>query len=339
MKEWNGFMQGVNLGGWLSQCVHTREHYDTFITEEDFKQLSKWNIDHIRLPVDCDLIETREGVCIESGYDYISKCIGWCRKYDLNMVLDLHKTYGFSFDEGEQEKGFFENDELQERFYRLWERFAALFGKNSDMLAFELLNEVTDKRYCDTWNRIAQKCIARIRKITPDIKILVGGYWNNAAASVKHLWKPYDENVIYNFHCYEPLIFTHQGAGWVKNMKRSYRCDCSCTEGEMLRRTEDMLGLDLVPDGTFDPEHSDDLFGSDFFFRMFREAVESAEKMGTQLYCGEYGVIELADREEALKWYKAIHAAFKYYSIGHAAWCYKAMDFDLSGHDMKEIFN
>ena len=27
--------RGINLGGYLSQCVHNTEHYDAFIQEED----------------------------------------------------------------------------------------------------------------------------------------------------------------------------------------------------------------------------------------------------------------------------------------------------------------
>ena len=37
MQKFNGFMHGVNLGGWFSQCNHTQERYDNFIKEEDFK--------------------------------------------------------------------------------------------------------------------------------------------------------------------------------------------------------------------------------------------------------------------------------------------------------------
>ena len=32
MKRFEGFEHGVNLGGWLSQCVsYEKEHFDTFI--------------------------------------------------------------------------------------------------------------------------------------------------------------------------------------------------------------------------------------------------------------------------------------------------------------------
>ena len=39
MRDWKGYKRGVNLGGWLSQCNHTYEHYDSFIKENDIPTL------------------------------------------------------------------------------------------------------------------------------------------------------------------------------------------------------------------------------------------------------------------------------------------------------------
>ena len=61
MKKLEGFQHGINLGGWLSQCVHTPEHYDSFIGEEDIRRIASWGLDHVRVPVDYELIETQEG--------------------------------------------------------------------------------------------------------------------------------------------------------------------------------------------------------------------------------------------------------------------------------------
>ena len=142
MKEFTGYQHGINLGGWLSQCDHTKERYDTFITEEDIERIKGWGLDHIRIPVDYDLVEEKDGTYREEGFGYIQKAIDWAGKYELNMILDLHKTFGYSFDAGEAESGFFENEKYQERFYRLWEQFAERFGKYADRLCFELLNEI-----------------------------------------------------------------------------------------------------------------------------------------------------------------------------------------------------
>lgn len=51
---------------------------------------------------------------------------------------------------------------------------------------------------------------------------------------------------------------------------------------------------------------------------------------------GEYGVINLADQESTIEWYKAINSAFKKYKISRAAWCYKKMDFGLIDNNIAE---
>lgn len=334
MKQLQGFMHGINLGGWLSQCDHTKERYETFISEDDIKVIQSWGLDHIRVPVDYDLIETADGTYKEDGFVYIQRALDWAKKYGLNMILDLHKTYGFSFDEGEGEVGFFENPAYQERFIKLWEEFAKRFGSHADMLCFELLNEVTDQEYCETWNRILTDCVKRIRKIAPTIGILVGGYWNNSIKSLKDLCPPYDEHIIYNFHFYEPLIFTHQGAYWIPKMNTSFRMPFASTYAEYAKNTDEMIGqhfdeADLFP--------ADQVLGTEYFETYFAEAIRVAGERNVALYCGEYGVINLVDDAATLQWYEAICSFFDRYGIGRAAWSYKEMDFGIADAHMDAI--
>ena len=328
LKEFKGYKKGIDLGGWLSQCNHTKERYETFITEKDIETVASWGADHVRIPVDYDLVEDKEGNYKEEGFAYIQRAVDWCGKYHLNMVLDLHKTFGFSFDFGENEIGFFDNEKYQERFYRLWEEFAKRYSKYEERLCFELLNEVTDKEFCDKWNEISLKCIERIRKIAPTVKILVGGYWNNSGDAVKDLAMPHDENIVYNFHNYDPLVFTHQGASWIPGMPADYRVSIDKTFKEM-----DAYTTEHAPEllGRFDNMgDSDDKIDGEFFKKRFAEPVKIAEERGVSLYCGEYGVIENAEPGDILKWYKAINEAFEYYGIGRATWSYKSMNFGLA---------
>ncbi len=336
MKKWRGYEHGINLGGWLSQCDHTKERYDGFISEADIERISKWGLDHLRLPIDYDLVEDKQGGYIENGFSYIDKTVGWCEKYGLNMILDLHKTYGFSFDEGEHESGFFENEEYQDRFCRLWEELARRYGNIGDRLAFELLNEVTEKEYCDKWNQVSRQCIERIRAIAPDVKILIGGYYNNSIESLPDLLPPYDENVIYNFHCYEPLIFTHQGAYWIPSMDESFRVSIDEPYSVLTEKSKEMLTQVTVGFAGFD--QSESLSGA-YFEKIFSEAVKIAEERGTSLYCGEYGVINLADPGDTLKWYRMIGETFDKYGIGRAAWSYKEMDFGIVDEHMSGVLD
>ena len=334
MKEWKGFRRGINLGGWLSQCEHTKERHDTFITEEDIKKISEWGLDHVRIPIDYELVEDENGEYIEEGFSYIDNALKWCGKYGLGTILDLHKTYGFSFDIGENETGFFDNADYQERFYRLWECFAGRYGNMGDRVAFEFLNEVTDKEFCEKWNTIAGRCVERIRAITQDTKILIGGYYNNSVEAVKDLAMPHDENIVYNFHCYEPLIFTHQGAYWVPEMPSDLRTSIDETYGQMKKKTDELGWIIAVGFEGFDP---DDTLDEKYFMKYFEEAVKVAEERDVPLYCGEYGVIDLAEPADTLKWYKYINKAFEKYNIGRAAWSYKEMDYGFVDEHMKDV--
>lgn len=328
MKQFSGYMHGVNLGGWLSQCNYKKEHLDSFIKEDDIKTIAGWNLDHVRLPVDYNLFQADDGSFIESGFAYVQNCINWCNKYSLNMILDLHKTAGFSFDKDEKEIGLFDSPELQDKFYSLWEEFSRRYSKYENMMCFELLNEVTDQSYSKKWNAIAKSCIEHIRKIAPTIKILVGSYWNNSISSVKDLDPPYDENIVYNFHCYEPLVFTHQGAGWVgPNMDRAFRISFGATYAEYTEATIKKIAPQNANFGSLPQDASPD---AAYFEAIFAEALKLAEERNVLLYCGEYGVIENATPEDTAKWYKAITTVFNNHGIGRAAWSYKRMNFGLA---------
>ncbi len=334
MKEFRGYSHGINLGGWLSQCDHTKERYDNFITQEDLRIIAQWGLDHVRIPVDYNLVQDENGRCIEEGFKYIEKALEWCGKYGLNMILDLHKTFGYSFDKGEQEAGFFDNEDYQERFYTLWEEFAKRFGSYSNRLAFELLNEVTDKEFSDKWNKISTRCIEAIRAFAPDIKILLGGYYNNSIEALKDLPYPVDENVVYNFHCYEPLIFTHQGAPWVDKMDTDFRMPFESTYGEYIDNTAANTLLTAKEMAGFDREA---LLGDEYFEMLVSEAVRVANERKVALYCGEFGVINRAAPEDALKWYRMICRCLDKYGIARAAWSYREMDFGIADKNMDAV--
>ncbi len=333
MIKWKGFQHGVNLGGWFSQCDYSEERYDSFIRPEDFAVIRSWGADHVRIPVDYNLLEDEAGTPLPAGYERLQRALDCCRANGLHAVLDLHKTPGFSFDPDEREAGFFENPALQERFFGLWEALAKRFGQNG-LVAFELLNEVTERDFMPAWNRIWQECLRRIRVFAPTVPVLVGGYWHNSALSVPAIAPPPDEHVVYNFHCYEPLIFTHQGASWMPTMDPDFRLPVTASCGEMAAASLEMLGERATLFERFPPEGR---LSPAYFEAFLAPAVEAAEKNGVPLYCGEYGVIDRVPPEQALEWYRMIHRVFEEHGVGRAAWSYRRMDFGLSDPRMDEV--
>lgn len=336
MKVLEGYQKGINLGGWLSQCVsYTEEHFDTFIMEEDIKQIAEWGMDHIRLPIDYDVIETEEGMDKEEGHAHIEACIGWCRKYHLNIMLDLHKSFGYMFDKNEvpEPDKFFTDEALQERFYALWEKLTKRYAKYKDFVVFELLNEVVNPAFAKEWNEIAAKAIGIIRRSAPDIGIVVGGVCHNSVSSVALLDPPADEKIIYTFHCYEPLCFTHQKAGWVDNIdfELPYPADIALYKEKSAMLNQHHAGVIL--------DHIGGKMGAEYFRYMFQEAVAFAEKHGVPLYCGEYGVIDKAPAEDSVRWLEDINKVFGEYGIGRALWNYKEKDFGITGEHYNGVID
>ena len=299
-----GFYRGVNLGGWMSQCDYSEERLDDFIKESDFETIASWGFDHVRLPVDYNVLDRMDGM------DRVRRATEMAKANGLNVLIDLHKTPGFSFDSGEQEAGFFESPELQERFYRLWDMISEAFGDDPDHIMFDLLNEITDKKVLPEWQKIAAECISRIRKNAPRNLILVGSYNYNDVRAIEDLTLPEDDRLVYSFHCYEPHFYTHQGAYWDDMIDRSLRL-------------------------SFEEADVDD----EYFDRLFETAIAKAGREGRCLYCGEYGVIDIADPEDSLGWFRAINAAFERYGISRAVWSYKEMDFGISDARMDHLRN
>lgn len=308
MLKDKGFYRGIDLGGWMSQCDYSEDRLNNFIREDDFGRIAGWGLDHVRLPVDYNVVQRTDGSLIPAGFERIDRALEWAGRYGLRIVLDLHKTQGFSFDAMEGEAGFFESEKYQERFYTLWEAFAERYGGEHERMAFDLLNEVTEERFLPAWMRIAGECVRRIRVFAPETEILVGSFHHNGAREVQYLEPPFDAHTVYNFHCYEPLKFTHQGAHWDTGLNRDDRFTYE-ESGASEAFLEDLIG----------------------------PAVRKAEREGTELYCGEYGVIDVVPPGEALKWFRAIHAVFEKHKIARAVWSYREMDFGLADPRMDGV--
>ncbi len=304
----HGYKKGINLGGWFSQCDYSEERLNGFITEEDFAKIASWGFDHVRLPVDYNVIQDGSGNMLEKGLARIDRAVTFCEKNGLKMVLDLHKTPGFSFDPQEQELGFFASEKYQELFYRIWESFSVRYGRRADMM-FDLLNEITDPEFLPAWIRISDECIRRIRKNAPETPILLGSYYHNSASAVKDLPAPPDSNVLYSFHCYEPQRYTHQGAYWEAGLR------------------------DISERISFEESGAT----AAMFEELLSTAIEKAAAEGTELYCGEYGVIDIVPPEDALCWFKTINKVFENHRIGRCLWSYKEMDFGFADTRMDAV--
>lgn len=350
------FKKGINIGGWLSQYDiiakkplterNLRKHFDTFIKEEDIRQISSWKFDHIRLPISGYLIYDADRNCLNTNaLEYIHKCIKWCSDYHLNIVIDLHDIQGNVYGAMDKPMPLLTDVTLQNQFIRVWELLAQEFlNVTGTIIIFELLNEVSDAsgaypfsditgEYYDfshkdlfLWNQLYKKCIAKIRSIDTNRWILIGSNGQNSVVYLKELEVINDPLVFYNFHYYEPQVFTHQQAAFSEEMREfdqviGYPDDISAFATYLNNHMDWKRKHALVAE-----EKRND---RELMEKLLQHAIKFSKNTCRELYCGEFGVIAHAPADAAKRWVNDLTELLAQNHIGYALWNYKYLDFGL----------
>ena len=333
------YRSGINLGGWISQCNLERDHIKNFIKKEDVEKIACWGLDHIRLPFDYELLEDDSNPFSykEDGFEIIDKLLCWCKDVSLNLILDMHKAQGYSFYKKSEDNIFFTDENSQKRFISLWEELSKRYINEKENLMFELLNEIVDP-HGDIWNKIARKAIESIRNIDTERYLLLGGPNHNSAEGIKSLDIYDDKHIIYNFHFYEPFLFTHQRANWtpLKNLNVNQLYPGKIEGIEMLKT---FFGNQRPEQGK--SLTADTVFNKDFLEYMLAPAVLFAKQNNKELYCGEYGAIDHAELDSRINYLNDMKELFEKYSIGRACWTYKGMNYtsiDKNGNPVSEKY-
>ncbi|HTX93113.1 MAG TPA: cellulase family glycosylhydrolase, partial [Anaerolineales bacterium] len=198
----------------------------------------------------------------------------------------------------------------------------------SDWLAFELLNEIVLPDSAP-WNRLLAKAVERIRQVDLERLIVIGGNYYNSVGELANLTFLADPNILYTFHFYEPLVVTHQKAHWARGV---VEYDRNMEYPGIAPGLSEFVGQH--------PEFASILGRSagvrldrSTLHELLQPAFEFMQEHHCPLYCGEYGVIDLASMPTRLNWTRDFVSLLKEHSIGRAAWSYKAMDFGLVDRD------
>ena len=329
MKKIRGLSKGMGIGGWITNykrfnvlpperrlkiTVGDLEHFESYITEADIKYIASLRMDHVRLGFDQIVLEEAPFVYRKSIVDILHRFVGWCRKYDLRPVLNMHKAIG-NYCDILDESGLMQDKALQDRFVALWTMLETEFSGENDVV-FELLNEAVNATP-DEWNAVAEKTVKAIRERNEDRLLVVGGVeWNNPPALP--FVKVYDdENIIYTFHCYAPHEFTHQqgvlqAPQLYYNRKMPYPCDD-------IERYRD---YHRVVYGVSEYERYDKMdiaFLKDYLAPVKKFTQEHPDKV---LWCGEFGTIRHADIKWREAWMRDMISILNEWDIPYCVWNY-----------------
>lgn len=321
--------KGTNISHWLSQSSRRGAEREAFFQEDDVQYLANLGLDHLRFPVDEEQMFDEAGNKETEAFALLHDALGWCQKYGLRAIVDLHILRSHHFNE--EEKPLWTDPVEQEEFITLWQKFSdELSDYPNGMLAYELMNEpVADE--AEDWNQLVAKAFTAIREMEPERTIVIGSNRWQSADTFDELRVPDDPNILLSFHFYEPFLLTHYQASWTNIADYDgpvHYPGMIVTEEEYAQLSEEMQE---IVDGRMHTYHRDTLE------KMMQKPIAVAKATGLPLYCGEWGVIESAPREARLQWYRDMVAIFEENDIAYANWDYKSNNFGLMSYE--EIVN
>ncbi len=289
-------LRGVNLGGWLvlekwitpslftglratdetSYCVELGEaeatrrlhqHWNRFITRDDFAWLRQAGINAVRLPVGHWLFgrdypyhraygPTRYPFVV-GGVDIVDQVFQWAREFDLRVVLDLHAAPGCQngFDNGGI-LGVCEwhtNQEYIDHSLDVLERLAKRYGEQPALHGIEVLNEPRWDIPTDLLKRYTTTAYERIRRHCPPERVTVVFHdgFRHFREYAGLLQEPEYRNVAFDIHRYQCFERSDLDLDILGHIRKS-AVDLRLEADEIIRESgyqvycgEWSLGLDL----------------------------------------------------------------------------------------------
>jgi endoglucanase len=209
---------GINLSHWYAQVFdpkgYTKEHFDTYDTAQDMALIKAMGFDHVRFTLNCEPM-FRHGQADRIPEDYLAMVDGAVKmilSQGLAVIIDIHPESDFK-------AKLAADDAFVEQFEDFWRALARHYSTlDPERVFFEVLNEPEFRdRY--RWEGVQARLARAIREGAPEHTIIVAGANWSSISELLFMEPLRDADVIYNFHFYEPHIFTHQGATWSTNFQ------------------------------------------------------------------------------------------------------------------------
>ncbi len=311
---------GVNISGWFAQVYdkrgYTREHFQDSITAQDIALIRSMGFDHVRLGVNPQvMMQDHRPDEIPAGYlGYLDAAVKMILDQGLAIVIDLHPDSDFK-------ARLMRDDSFVQEFADFWRTLAKHYSTwDDDRVFFEILNE---PEFSDPyrWYGVQAKLAAAIREgAAQNTMIATGARWSNDDDLV-FIEPLRDPNVIYNFHFYEPHIFTHQGATWgayfwhwVKGLPYPSSPESAAKVAAGVPDAVDRMAV---------IRYGQDHWNAARIDAEITQVADWARQRGVSVMCNEFGVFrDYADPKDRAAWIHDVRASLEAHGIGWAMWDY-----------------
>jgi endoglucanase len=311
---------GINLSEWFAQVYdpkgYTKEHLEAWTTAQDIALIKAMGFDHVRLSVNPQPMWRRgQADRIPGEYlGYLDRAVPMILDQGLAVIIDIHP-------ESDIKQKLATYDSFVEQFADYWRALARHYStKDPELLSFEILNE---PEFHDRfrWQGVQAKLAVAIREGAPQHTIIVAGaYWSSESELL--FFDPLrDSNVIYNFHFYEPHIFTHQGATWSTNYVHYLK------ELPYPSTPENVLAAAaLIPDAMNRLQaihYGLDRWNAARVDGEIGQVAAWAKRWNVPVTCNEFGVYrKAANPADRAAWISDVRTTLEKYGIGWTMWDY-----------------
>jgi endoglucanase len=316
----NHLSKGVNLSLWFSQRAsdkYTTQHLETFTTAEDIALIKRMGFDHVRFPIEPDQLWTwgKAEVLKPDFLAQMDRVVDAALKNALAVVIDIHPSHEF------KEK-LQTQDQHVEEFRDFWRSLAKHYStRDPNLVFFETLNESEFKdRF--RWMGVQQRLVAAIRQGAPQHTIIVSGANWSAPDELLSLEPLGDRNIVYNFHFYEPHIFTHQGASWAGHLPHYLSKIPYPSSPEAVAKVADQVPSQ--PEQQELVRYGLNHWNAARIESEFHAIAQWAKQNGVRVPVNEFGVFrDYADAADRARWIRDVRTTAEKYGFGWTIWDYQ----------------
>jgi endoglucanase len=301
----------VNLGNALD--APSEGEWGVVLSEDHFSTAKAAGFDHVRLPVRFSAhADQQPPYTIDAAFfARVDWALAQAKNQALPVILDVHH-YNELTDEP---------DAQTERFIALWKQIAERYASQPETLIFELLNEPNKNLNPVKLNALHKRAIATVRATNPTRIIMVDSYFWANTNYLRTLELPEDPNLVAQFHMYQPILFTHQGAPWMEPEYATIGVVFPAPPSKPLQPVETAQRVSWVRDWfkAYNTLSADRNPGGPKTIREeFDRASSYAQASGRRVYLGEFGAINNADMASRARYLKAVREEAESRNI---AWC------------------
>jgi endoglucanase len=316
--------RGINLSNWFNDYSDPAQ-FGTHFQAAHFQQIKSLGFQYVRLPVGCTILyHSGDPAQLNAGALLkVDDAVKKITDAGLAVVINIHPNLA-SFDDQVAS-----SHAAQQDLATYWKAVAEHFkGYSATQVIFEVYNEphVTSVNgvalAADWWLPVQENCIRAIRSVTLAHVIIAGGMeWNSLNGLTRMTPYPFDR-IVYNFHFYDPFLFTHQGATWTgwDPVLKARNVPYPSSPEAVAPLVADAPTQELKDQLTW---YGAQRYNEDSLLNMLRKAADWASRNHVYVTCNEFGTYKPVSPPLSRRaWVHDVRSSLEKLGIGWAMWEY-----------------